>query len=212
MFDWMFTRLRDYILNTDVTVLDTVTEDYEPHQCKLMVLDDVLTDNEIKYAKEVFDQPSTKRYEIYAHPPETHKIHRVRADLYDNHDISIQLHKTIEPIKEKFDLPGLGIPNTSMWRDSAGFELFPHCDQKVLNVTMQIYLDNDCDERCGTTFLKPVFGVEHGEELLTTPYKKGSGYILLNTNKELHGMMTKVPEGNTRTSLYIVYDKFKVIN
>ena len=76
MFDWMFTRLRDYILNTDVTVLDTVTEDYEPHQCKLMVLDDVLTDDEIKYAKEVFDQPSTKRYEIYAHPPETHKIHR----------------------------------------------------------------------------------------------------------------------------------------
>ena len=207
----MFEKLVEYIKNTDITVLEGATPEYEPHQYKLMVLEDVLSDEEIEYAKEVYDAPTTERYDVYAHPPETHKIQRTRADLYDNHNVSIELQKTMEPIIEKFDLPGLGLPNTSMWKDSEGFDLYPHCDQKVLNVTMQIYLDNDCNEDCGTTFLKPVFGTEHGEELITTPYKKGHGYILLNTNKEMHGMMTKVSEGETRTSLYIVYDKIEVI-
>lgn len=208
----MFEKLVEYIKNTDMTVLEGATPEYEPHQYRLMVLEDVLSDEEIEYVKEVYDAPTTKRYDVYAHPPETHKIQRTRADLYDNHNVSIELQKTMEPIIEKFDLPGLGLPNTSMWKDSEGFNLYPHCDQKVLNVTMQIYLDNDCNEDCGTTFLKPAFGTEHGEELITTPYKKGHGYILLNTSKEMHGMMTKVSKGETRTSLYIVYDKIEVIN
>lgn len=208
----MFEKLVEYIKNTDMTVLEGATPEYEPHQYRLMVLEDVLSDEEIEYVKEVYDAPTTKRYDVYAHPPETHKIQRTRADLYDNHNVSIELQKTMEPIIEKFDLPGLGLPNTSMWKDSEGFNLYPHCDQKVLNVTMQIYLDNDCNEDCGTTFLKPVFDTEHGEELITTPYKKGHGYILLNTSKEMHGMMTKVSKGETRTSLYIVYDKIEVIN
>jgi len=208
----MFEKLVEYIENTDLTVLEGATIEYEPHQYKLIVLEDVLSDEEIEYAKEVYDAPTTKRYDVYAHPPETHKIHRQRADFSDIHEISLELQKTIDSIKAKFDLNGLGIPSTSMWQDSPGFELFPHCDQKVLNVTMQIYLDNDCDERCGTTFLKPVFESEHGEELLTTYYGKGNGYILLNTNKEMHGMMTPVPEGQKRTSLYIVFGKSEVIN
>ena len=76
-----------------------------------------------------------------------------------------------------------------------------------IHVTMQIYLDNECNEKCGTTFLKPEQDTEHGKELLTTPYKKGHGYILFNTCKEMHGMMTKVSQNETRSSLYIVYDK-----
>ncbi len=203
----MFEKLVEYIEKANLTILEGATTEFEPHQYKLIVLEDVLTDEEIAYAKKVFDDPYTKKYDVSAHPPETHKIHRQRADFFDIHEISLELQKTVQPIKEKFDLSGLGIPNTSMWKDAEGFNLYPHCDQKVLNVTMQIYLDNECDEKCGTTFLKPVLDVEHGEELLTTPYKKGHGYILLNTNKEMHGMMTKVAEGDTRSSLYIVYNK-----
>jgi len=203
----MFNKLVEYIENTDLTILEGATPEFEPHQYTVLELKDVLTDREIAYAKELFDDPYTKKYDVYAHPPETHKIQRVRADLYDSHNISIELQKTIEPIVKKFNLECLGLPNVSMWKDSPGFFLWPHCDQKVLHVTMQIYLDDECDEKCGTTFLKPVLGVEHGEELLTTPYKKGHGYILLNTNKEMHGMMTKVAEGETRSSLYVVYDK-----
>lgn len=203
----MFEKLVKYIEDTEVTVLEGATPEFEPYQYKLIVLEDVLEDNDIAYAKKIFNDPSVEKEEIYAHPPETHKIHRQRADFFDIHKISLELQKTVDPIKEKFSLSGLGSPNTSMWQDSPGFELFPHCDQEVLNVTMQIYLDNDCDERCGTTFLKPNLESEHGEELLTTPYKKGHGYILLNTNKEMHGMIETVPAGNTRTSLYVVYDK-----
>jgi len=203
----MFEKLVEYIENSNLTVLEGATPEFEPHQYKLIVLEDVLTDEEIAYAKKVFDDPYTHKIDVYAHPPQTHKINRQRANLYDTHDMSIELQKTIQPIIKKFGLNDLGIPNASMWKDSPGFFLWPHCDQKVLHVTMQIYLDNECDEKCGTTFLKPVLDVEHGEELLTTPYKKGHGYILLNTNKEMHGMMTKVAEGDTRSSLYIVYDK-----
>lgn len=208
----MFEKLVKYIENTELTVLEGATPEYEPYQYKLIVLEDVLTDEEIKTIKQVQDDPYTKSYEVYAHPPETHQLYRVRSDIYDNHDISIELQKTMEPIIKKFSLPGLRIPNVSMWKDRPGFFLWPHCDQKILNVTMQIYLDNDCHEKCGTTFLKPVFGLEHGEELLTTPYKKGHGYILLNTNKEMHGMMTKVSLGEQRSSIYVVYDKQQVIN
>lgn len=208
----MFEKLVEYIENTDLTILEGATIEYEPLQYKVLELVDVLTDDEINYAKELFDAPTTKRYDVYAHPPQTHKIQRTRADLYDTHNISIELQKTMEPIKKKFGLNNLGLPDTSMWKDSKGFHLYPHCDQEMLHVTMQIYLDDNCNEKCGTTFLKPVFGTKHGEELLTTPYKKGYGYILLNTNKEMHGMMTKVSAGETRSSLYIVYNKLEVIN
>ena len=208
----MFEKLTQYIIDSEPTVLNSATPDYEPHDYKLIVLEDVLTDEEIGYCKIAFNDPDIIKQEVYAHPPETHKIFRERADFFDIHNISLELQKTMEPIKDKFSLSGLGIPNTSMWRDTEGFNLFPHCDQKVLNVTMQIYLDDDCDKDCGTTFLKPVFGSEHGEELLTTPYGKGNGYILLNTNKEMHGMMKTVPADNVRTSLYIVFNKNEVIN
>jgi len=208
----MFEKLQQFIIDTELTVLSSATPDYEPHDYKLIVLEDVLTDEEIAFCKFSFNDPNIVKEEVYAHPPETHKIHRQRADFFDIHEISLELQKTVQPIKEKFDLSGLGIPNTSMWKDAEGFNLYPHCDQKVLNVTMQIYLDDDCDKECGTTFLKPVFGSEHGEELLTTYYGKGNGYILLNTNKEMHGMMKTVPIDNTRTSLYIVFGKNEVIN
>tara|TARA_R110001592_G_scaffold51456_3_gene158196 strand:+ start:3554 stop:4180 length:627 start_codon:yes stop_codon:yes gene_type:complete len=208
----MFEKLTQYIMETEPTILNSSTPEYEPLDYKVIVLEDVLTDEEIAYCKLSFESPEVEKHEIYAHPPETHKIFRERADFFDIHEISLELQKTVEPIKEKFDLSGLGMPNTSMWRDTEGFNLFPHCDQKVLNVTMQIYLDDDCDKECGTTFIKPVFGSEHGEELLTTLYGKGNGYILLNTNKEMHGMMKTVPADNIRTSLYIVFDKNEVIN
>ena len=208
----MFEKLQQFIIDTEPTVLSSATPDYEPHDYKLIVLEDVLTDEEIAFCKFSFNDPNIVKEEVYAHPPETHKIHRQRADFFDIHEISLELQKTVQPIKEKFDLSGLGIPNASMWKDSEGFNLYPHCDQKVLNVTMQIYLDDDCDKECGTTFLKPVSGSEHGEELLTTYYGKGNGYILLNTHKEMHGMMKTVPVDNTRTSLYIVFGKNEVIN
>lgn len=203
----MFKKLVNYIKDTELTILESATTEFETHQYPILELKDVLTHDEIKTIKQAQDDPDTKSYEVYAHPPETHKIQRVRTDIYDIHNISVELQKTIQPIVNKFNLEGLGLPNVSMWKDSPGFEILPHCDQEVLNITMQIYLDNDCDERCGTTFLKPVLESEHGEELLTTPYKKGYGYILLNTNKELHGMMNRVKEGDSRSSLYVVYDK-----
>jgi len=208
----MFEKLQQFIIDTEPTVLSSATPDYEPHDYKLIVLEDVLTDEEIAFCKFSFNDPNIVKEEVYAHPPETHKIHRQRADFFDIHEISLELQKTIDPIKEKFNLSGLGIPNTSMWKDSEGFNIYPHCDHELLNVTMQIYLDDDCDKECGTTFLKPVFGSEHGEELLTTYYGKGNGYILLNTHKEMHGMMKTVPVDNTRTSLYIVFGKNEVIN
>lgn len=208
----MFEKLAQYIINNEPTVLSSATPEYEPLDYKIIVLEDVLTDEEIAFCKFSFNDPNTVKQEIYASPPETHKIHRQRADFFDIHEISLELQKTMQPIMDKFNLSGLGIPNASMWKDREGFELLPHCDQKVLNVTMQIYLDDDCDKDCGTTFLKPVFGIIDGEELLTTPYGKGNGYILLNTNKEMHGMMKTVPADNIRTSLYIVFNKNEVIN
>ena len=69
----MFEKLVKYIEDTELTVLEGATIEFEPYQYKLLVLEDVLTDEEIKTIKQVQDDPYTKSYEVYAHPPETHK-------------------------------------------------------------------------------------------------------------------------------------------
>ena len=46
-------------------------------------------------------------------------------------------------------------------------------------------------------------GGDNFVNICTPPYKVGSGYLLLNTNTEVHGMINVVPEGCSRTSLYL---------
>ena len=53
----MFEKLTQYIIDSEPTVLNSATPDYEPHDYKLIVLEDVLTDEEIGYCKFAFNDP-----------------------------------------------------------------------------------------------------------------------------------------------------------
>ena len=83
----MFEKLTQFIIDSEPTVLNSATPDYEPHDYKLIVLEDVLTDEEIGYCKFAFNDPDIIKQEVYAHPPETHKIFRERADFFDIHNM-----------------------------------------------------------------------------------------------------------------------------
>ena len=58
----MFEKLTQFIIDSEPTVLNSATPDYEPHDYKLIVLEDVLTDEEIGYCKFAFNDPDIIKF------------------------------------------------------------------------------------------------------------------------------------------------------
>ena len=114
------------------------------------------------------------------------------------------LIKLIDVVEDKFDCERSDHLDARIWHDKEGFYFWPHVDNTNIHISIQIYLDNNAPEWCGTSFFYN--GLERGDNfvnMITPPYKVGSGYLLLNTNTEVHGMINKVPPGCSRTSLYL---------
>ena len=74
--------------------------------------------------------------------------------------------------------------------------LYP--DPNVQNIII-IYLDNG-PFKMGTHY-------EEDGEIYSVPYVKNQGILLLNSDKNEHGMISSVPVGSLRKTLYINWKK-----
>lgn len=83
-----------------------------------------------------------------------------------------------------------------LWYDTSGYINKVHKDiSENLQVNIQIYLNDDDDENCGT------YCEDGGWH--SVPFKFNTGYVLINPTKIEHGM--KFPVKKERLSLYQSY-------
>jgi hypothetical protein len=101
-------------------------------------------------------------------------------------DVVIPLIKTVTQSPQ--------IRGMELWRDFPGYNNPYHYDDPIVQNIMMIYLGNE-ELDIGT-------GYEEGDHF-TVRYKKNTGLILLNSDKIYHGMISSVPSGIIRKSLYI---------
>lgn len=89
---------------------------------------------------------------------------------------------------------GLKFTNVSIWRDQHPYCISDHVDNDQVKAAMQIYLSTGMPDT-GTWF---------GSTEI--PFELNTGYIMNNRNKLPHGMKHPVPLGQTRYSLYALFD------
>jgi len=113
-------------------------------------------------------------------------------------------HLNSHVIKEKFcrllNMDSIGFIEGNLWEDSEGFEMAMHEDNEHVNCSMQIYIGDEIDLRLGTSL-----GHDSGIPFTTLPYIKNTGYILTRPQNLKHGMLTPVPAGFKRYSLYFYF-------
>lgn len=130
--------------------------------------------------------------------------HRTQCNVDANDKVFRELLKLLPVVEEKFDVKLSDHLDARLWHDKEGFSFAPHTDNSDIEISAQIYLDSKSPEQCGTSYF--LHGLEQYDEYVniwTSPYKTGSGYMLLNTNTEVHAMCHPVPKGCSRTSLYL---------
>jgi len=97
---------------------------------------------------------------------------------------------------------------SSFWLDYEGFDCSIHEDGAERNynplMAMQIYL-TESNDNLGTIFYNDLQGTS---VRYAFPYKKNTGYLMLNHAGQWHGMPTKVPAGHMRLSSYTYFGKF----
>lgn len=188
----MFDTLIDYINNTELTTLSR--EYYDGVDViNVLPLDNVLTDKEAQELNRLFDLSFKTKVEDL----------RSETQVDPNSPIYKHLDKVRLAIIKKFKFD-CNYVDARLWHDEEGFYFYPHVDNEEVHISCQIYLDNNAPPWCGTSYF--FHGKKRGDNfinILTPPYKLGSGYLLLNKSKEIHGMVHKVPEGSSRTSLYL---------
>lgn len=86
--------------------------------------------------------------------------------------------------------------DTGFWLDEAGFSMTPHVDNPGVQVSMQVYL-NANDENLGTIFYNPDMTVRYAAK-----YQVNTGYLMINSPEQQHGMDVKVPRDSYRISSY----------
>lgn len=189
----MFDKLCDFIENNDVV---TFTREYHAgvDNIKIIPLIDVLESNEVDALNKTFDMSfKTDTYE-----------NRSQCQIDMNNPLYHDLCKLKKVIADKFNTTESDHLDARIWHDKEGFYFWPHVDNTDIHISVQIYLDNNAPEHCGTSFF--FNGSQRGDNfinMITPPYKTGSGYLLVNTNTEVHGMINKVPDMCSRTSLYL---------
>jgi hypothetical protein len=97
--------------------------------------------------------------------------------------------------------------NSSFWLDYADFTCDIHLDGfgQRPEIAMQVYL-TESEHDIGTVF----YHDEHGKNVrYAFPYKINTGYIMLNNDKQWHGMITSVPDGILRLSSYTYFSSFE---
>lgn len=189
----MFEPLIDYIESTPVI---NFTRKYYAgvDNINVMPLDNVLQDNEVLELNKIFASEYKRDVDQF----------RSQCTLDHNNDTYKELNKLVDIIQTKFDVELSDHVDARMWHDREGFYFHPHTDNTDIEISIQIYLDNDAPEYCGTSYF--FHGLEKYDNYVniwTSPYKKGSGYLLVNTNTEVHAMCHAVPPGCSRTSLYL---------
>ena len=91
----------------------------------------------------------------------------------------------------------IGSASTRVWADYPGYTINRHLDNDAVYITLQVYLSGG-DESLGTRFAcGKTSPYEH-----IIPYRPNTGYIMVNTDYNYHGMVGVVPENVIRLSSY----------
>jgi len=90
----------------------------------------------------------------------------------------------------------LKLQSVNFWQDSPGYTISPHIDNNRISVAMQIYI-NQSNYEAGTEMYK-----DH-DVIYKLPWVPNTGYILNNTDKSIHGMMTTV--NTLRQHIYVIF-------
>ena len=98
---------------------------------------------------------------------------------------------------------------SSFWLDYENYHCLIHEDGAERGYTplmaMQVYL-TESDSNLGTVWYNDAIGKT---TRYAFPYKKNTGYLMLNRQGQWHGMLTKIPAGELRLSSYTYFGKFK---
>jgi hypothetical protein len=189
----MFETLKDYIESTPIT---NFTRKYHAgvDNINVMPLENILLDDEVSALNKIFAMEYKRDVDQY----------RTQCTLHHNDDTYKELNKLVDVVQTKFDLELSNHVDARMWHDKEGFYFNPHTDNTAVEISIQIYLNNDAPEYCGTSyFFNGLEKYDNFVNIWTSPYKKGSGYLLINTDTEVHAMCHRVPPGCSRTSLYL---------
>jgi hypothetical protein len=189
----MFETLKDYIESTPIT---NFTRKYHAgvDNINVMPLENILLDDEVSALNKIFAMEYKRDVDQY----------RTQCTLHHNDDTYKELNKLVDVVQTKFDLELSNHVDARMWHDKEGFYFNPHTDNTAVEISVQIYLNNDAPEYCGTSyFFNGLEKYDNFVNIWTSPYKKGSGYLLINTDTEVHAMCHRVPPGCSRTSLYL---------
>jgi hypothetical protein len=189
----MFETLKDYIESTPIT---NFTRKYHAgvDNINVMPLENILLDDEVSALNKIFAMEYKRDVDQY----------RTQCTLHHSDDTYKELNKLVDVVQTKFDLELSNHVDARMWHDKEGFYFNPHTDNTAVEISVQIYLNNDAPEYCGTSyFFNGLEKYDNFVNIWTSPYKKGSGYLLINTDTEVHAMCHRVPPGCSRTSLYL---------
>ena len=189
----MFETLKDYIESTPIT---NFTRKYHAgvDNINVMPLENILLDDEVSALNKIFAMEYKRDVDQY----------RTQCTLDHSDDTYKELNKLVDVVQTKFDLELSNHVDARMWHDKEGFYFDPHTDNTAVEISVQIYLNNDAPEYCGTSyFFNGLEKYDNFVNIWTSPYKKGSGYLLINTDTEVHAMCHRVPPGCSRTSLYL---------
>lgn len=85
----------------------------------------------------------------------------------------------------------------NIWKDIHPYSIELHEDNDMVGTAMQIYLSS------GPENLNTIFN--YNLKTINAIYRKNSGYIMDNSFKIIHGMLTPVPENHIRYSLYATW-------
>ena len=189
----MFDKLKEHIINTPLT---KHTRKYHGgvDNINVMPFDNVLLGDEVSALNKIFAIEYKRDVDQW----------RTQCTLDHNDNTYRELNKLVDIIQTKFDLELSDHVDARMWHDREGFTFAPHTDNTDVEISIQIYLDNNAPEFCGTSyFFNGLKKWDNFVNIWTAPYKTGSGYLLVNTNTEVHAMCHAVPPGCSRTSLYL---------
>lgn len=153
---------------------------YRPLLDKLV---DYVTNNDLEWAVEEYQKSKNRQ-----------KIHWMSDTVIE--ETHIVLDSLTDLLNATFNRTDqfLGL---TIWKDSAGYTIAPHCDRKIIDMAMQIYL-SESDVDLATKF-------EYRGKLLGPKYRKNSGYLQDNSIGVNHFLHTPVPEAHIRYSLYAVW-------
>ena len=189
----MFNKLKQHIIDTPLTIL---TREYHAgtDNINVMPFEDVLDEAEISALTKIFQMEFKTEVDQY----------RSECTLNKNDDTYRSIETLVPTLEEKFGLELGDHVDARIWHDKEGFHFHPHTDNTDIEISVQIYLDDEAPECCGTSyFFNGLKKWDNFVNIWTAPYKTGSGYLLVNTNTEVHAMCHEVPAGCSRTSLYL---------